>query len=58
MMISMGRDNVSELRSPPGLLSVPQVIYELVDSWWNDVDRIKVILPPNLSDNHTSIVIK
>jgi hypothetical protein len=58
MMITMGRDNVSELRPPPGLLFILQVMYELLDSWWNDVDRRKVILPPELSDNHTSNVIK
>jgi hypothetical protein len=55
MMMSMGRDYVSELRPPTSLLFIPQVIYEHGEPWWNDVDRGKLLtLPPEFSDNPTS----
>jgi hypothetical protein len=39
MIMSMGWDDVSELRQPLGLLYIPQVIYEYGEPWWNDIDR-------------------
>jgi hypothetical protein len=54
MIMSMGRDHVSELRPPTGLLFIPQVIYEHGEPWWNDNDRGKLIHPPELSGNPTS----
>jgi hypothetical protein len=35
----MGRDYMSELWPPVGLLFSPQVIYEHGELWWNDIDR-------------------
>jgi hypothetical protein len=32
----MGCDYISELRSPKGLLFIPQMIYEH-EVWWNDI---------------------
>jgi hypothetical protein len=29
-------------------------IYELGEPWWNDIDREKLIIPPQLSDNSNS----
>jgi hypothetical protein len=58
MVISMGRDYVSELWSPTGLLFIPQVIYEHGEQWWNDVDSVKLLTrPPELSGNPNSRVI-
>jgi hypothetical protein len=37
----MGWDHVSELRPPPGLLFIPQVMHECEEPLWNDIDRIK-----------------
>jgi hypothetical protein len=39
--MSMGRDYVSELRPPTGLLFIPQIIYEYEQPRWNDTDRGK-----------------
>jgi hypothetical protein len=39
--MSVGRDYVSELRPPTGLLFIPQMIYEYGGPWWNDIDRKK-----------------
>jgi hypothetical protein len=36
------------------ILFIPQVIYELGEPWWNDVDRGKLIRSPELSGNPTS----
>jgi hypothetical protein len=43
MIMSMGRDYISELRPPTGLLFIPQVIYEHGEPWWNDIDMEKLI---------------
>jgi hypothetical protein len=52
MIMSMGWDYVSGLRPPTGLLLIPQVIYERGESWWNDIDRGKLLIrPPELSGN-------
>jgi hypothetical protein len=49
----MGRDYVSELRPPTGLLFIPQVLYDYGEPWWNDIDRVKPkILEKNLSQCH------
>jgi hypothetical protein len=52
-------DYVFELQPPRGLLSIPKVIYEHGEPWWNyDVDRGKLLTrPPELSSNPTSRVI-
>jgi hypothetical protein len=39
MIVSMGWDYVCELRSPAGLLYIPQPIYEHGEPWWNDNDE-------------------
>jgi hypothetical protein len=54
MIMPMGRDYVSELRPPTGLLFIPQVIYEHGEPWWNCIHRGNLILPPDLSGNPTS----
>jgi hypothetical protein len=41
MSMSMGRVYVSQLGPATGLLFNPQVIYEYVESRWNDTDRGK-----------------
>jgi hypothetical protein len=46
MIMSMGWDYVSELRPPT---VHPQVKYEHGEPWWNDIDRGKLIHPPELS---------
>jgi hypothetical protein len=45
----MGRDYASELRPPMGLLSIPQVIYEHEETRWNDIEKGKLIRPPDLT---------
>jgi hypothetical protein len=52
--MSIGQDYVSELRPPTDPLVIPQVIYEHGQPWWNDIDRGKLIIPPELSGNLTS----
>jgi hypothetical protein len=37
----VGRDYVSELRPPTGLLFIPQMIYESGEQRWNDIDSGK-----------------
>jgi hypothetical protein len=44
----IGRDYVSELLPPTGLLFIPQMIHEYGKSWWNDFDRAK---PKNAEKN-------
>jgi hypothetical protein len=39
MMMSMKWDYGSELWKPTDLLSIPQVIYEHGQPWWNDVNK-------------------
>jgi hypothetical protein len=41
LFMSMGWDDVSELRPQTGLLFIPQVIYENGEPRWNDIDRVK-----------------
>jgi hypothetical protein len=48
VIMSMGWDYVSDLQPPAGLLFIPHMIYELENAWWNDVDRGKLIRPPDL----------
>jgi hypothetical protein len=43
------------MRTSLGLLFTPQMIYEHGDPWWIYIDRVNLILPPELSDNPTSI---
>jgi hypothetical protein len=38
----MGREYISELRPPMGLLFIPQVIYEDGGPLWNDIDMIRL----------------
>jgi hypothetical protein len=59
MIMSTGRDYISELRPPTGVLFIPQAIYEHGEPWWNDktVDRGILIGPPELSGNPSSRVI-
>jgi hypothetical protein len=46
---------VTQLRSPPGLLFIPQMICEHGEPWWNNIDRGKLlILAPELSGNSAS----
>jgi hypothetical protein len=45
-IMSMGRDYVSELLTPTGLLFIPQVMYELGKPWWNDVDGGELLIRP------------
>jgi hypothetical protein len=47
---------VSELRPPTGLLFILQVTEEHGQTWWNDIDRGKLICPPEISGNLTSRV--
>jgi hypothetical protein len=55
MIMSMGRDYVSELLPPKGLLFILQVIYEHEKIWWNDIDRENLLIHPSeLSVNLTS----
>jgi hypothetical protein len=41
LFMSVGRDNVSELRPPTGLLFIPKMLYEHALPWWNDFDGRK-----------------
>jgi hypothetical protein len=53
MIMSMGRVYVSKLGPARGLLFNPQVIYEYVESRWNDTDRGEPKNPErNLSQCH------
>jgi hypothetical protein len=58
MIMSMGSEYVSELRTPPGLLFISQVIYEHGEPMWNNIDSIKLLIrPPELSGNPTGRII-
>jgi hypothetical protein len=46
MMMSRGWDYVYELRPPTAYCSL-QVIYERGESWWNDMDRVKILTFPS-----------
>jgi hypothetical protein len=37
--MSMGCDDVSELRPPTSLLFIPQVVYKYGEPRWNDIGR-------------------
>jgi hypothetical protein len=39
LFVSMGLDDVFELRQPTGLLFVPQMVYDCGEPRWNDIDR-------------------
>jgi hypothetical protein len=39
---------------PMGLLFIPQEIYEYGEPWWSDIDRGKLLCPPELSGNSTN----
>jgi hypothetical protein len=39
LIMSTGRDYISELWLPTGLLFISQVIYEHEELWWNNIDR-------------------
>jgi hypothetical protein len=43
MFMSMGRDDVSELRPPAGVFISLVIFGEL---WWNDVDRGQLMIRP------------
>jgi hypothetical protein len=46
---------VSEQRPPTDLLFIPQLLYEHVESKWNDIDRGKILIhPPELCGSSTS----
>jgi hypothetical protein len=49
----MGWDDASELRTPTGLLFIPQVTYEYGEPRWNDTDREQLKSPKETcsSDN-------
>jgi hypothetical protein len=52
---SIGWDYFSELWTSTGLLFIPQVIYVHGETWWNEVDRGKLLIcPSELSGNPTS----
>jgi hypothetical protein len=54
MLWPMRRDFISVPRQLTVLLFFPQVIYEHGEPRWNDIDRRKLILQPQLSGNSTS----
>jgi hypothetical protein len=43
---------MSELQLPTGLLSISYVIYEHGEPWCSDIDKGKLIHPPQLSGSH------
>jgi hypothetical protein len=54
MMLMMMLDYVSKLRQTTNLLII-QVIEEHGGTWWNDIDRVKLLIrPPELCSNLTS----
>jgi hypothetical protein len=64
VIMSMGREYVSELRPPTCLLYIPQVIYEHGKPWSNHIDRRNtrlvnqsylIVLPAELSDRKVGI---
>jgi hypothetical protein len=54
MVMPMWWDYVSELRPPTSLLFISRVIHEYEETWWNDVDRGKLIRPLELSGKPTN----
>jgi hypothetical protein len=52
MFMSMGGEDVSELRPPMGLLFIPRMIYEYGGRWWYDTDRETEELRNNLYPCH------
>jgi hypothetical protein len=46
IILLMGRDYVSELRSPTGQLFIPQEICEHAELRWKDIDRGKLLIRP------------
>jgi hypothetical protein len=42
----MVRDYVCELLPPTGLMFILQEAYKRGESWWNDVDRGKLLIGP------------
>jgi hypothetical protein len=60
MIVSMARDDVSELRPTMGLLFILQVIKEHGEQWWNDINKgkfqtrpleLSLAIPPELSSS-------
>jgi hypothetical protein len=37
--MSIGREDVSELRPPTGQFFIPQMTYWYEEPWWKDIDR-------------------
>jgi hypothetical protein len=55
MIMLVGRDYVSELRPPTGLLFIPRVMCEHGQQLWDNIDKRKLLIrPPELSGNPTS----
>jgi hypothetical protein len=46
IFVSMRWGYVFELRPPPGLLFIPQVMYKNEEPWRNDIDRGKLLIRP------------
>jgi hypothetical protein len=56
VMVSMGRNCVSELQSPTALLLISHVIYERREPWQNDIGRGQLAIhPPEVSSNLTAV---
>jgi hypothetical protein len=52
MIVSMGWVYVCELRPPACLFFIPQV-YEYGELWWNNIDRLKLLIrPPELCQSY------
>jgi hypothetical protein len=50
IIMLMGRDCVSKLRPPTGLLFIPKAIYNHGEPWCNTIERRKLLVrPPELS---------
>jgi hypothetical protein len=57
VIMSMAWGYVFEMRPQTDLFFIPQIIYDYVEPWWDDIDRGKLIRPTNLSGNPTSRII-
>jgi hypothetical protein len=58
MIMSVYRESVSELWLPSDVLFNPQVRYEHVEPWWNNIDGGKLLTrPPEFSGNCTSYLV-